>query len=323
MIKILLRVVFFGLGLTLLCFLIQKFGAEELLGALRQIGWKIIYILMIPPLWLAIQTAAWKLTVAETGDHITFGQLFKIKMGGDAFNTLTPLGFIGGDPVRFALLKQKMPGSLSAASIVLDRTMQILAVVTLLIISLIPAAFVLSLPTAWQILFPIMTVGIASLLYFFIHHQQKGLFERLFLKLHKLGIKKNKIESLLEHLRSTDESISQFYRHNPRRFLTVYACHFMGRVLGVVEIFLIAFLLKINLSWMGALFMASLAVLVNILFTFIPGSMGVLEGAYGALALLMGLSPIQGVAIQVVRRLRALFWISLGISYVIWGYKRQ
>ncbi len=316
-IKLLIRVIFFVIGAFLLYHLIQKFGADQLIGAFKSMGWNIIYILIIPIFWLLVQTHAWQLTVEETGQHITFWHLFCIKMSGDAANTFTPLGFMGGDPVRFSMMKKKMPGSLSAASIVLDRTMQSLSIVFLLIVSLLLASFSLNLPHTWKIVFPIVTALMVLILWFFIHHQKNGFFEKFFLKLHKLGIKKKLIESLLEHLAETDKRISHFYHHNRLRFLSCFSYHVTGRFLGVVEIYLIAHFLGTPLSWLGALFMASLAVLVNILFVFIPGSMGVMEGAYGALCLLLGVNPVAGVAIQLVRRLRAFFWISLGVIFML------
>ena len=49
--------------------------------------------------------------------------------------------------------------------------------------------------------------------------------------------------------------------------------------------------------------------------------MGVLEGAYGALFSVMGLNPVTGVAIQLVRRLRTLFWVLIGLGFMLTYYK--
>lgn len=317
MLKTALRILFFFIGAFFLYYLVHKIGAQQLIDAIKNIGWRVVFVLMIPPFWLLVQARAWQLTVEETGDHVTFWQLFKIKISGDAANTFTPLGFVGGDPVRFAMLKKFMPGNLSAASIVLDRTMQTLSVLTVLVISLIMATFFLQLPAAWKSLFPLMTLLIGLFLWFFIHHQKKGLFNIVSRVAAKFGVRQEKIDKMQSSLQEMDEKIGRFYRHNPQRFLTVYGCHVVGRLLGVVEIYIIAHLLHIDLNWIGALFMASLAVIVNILFTFIPGSMGVMEGAYGALCLLLGLTTVQGVAIQLIRRFRALFWISIGVFFMI------
>jgi len=224
---------------------------------------------------------------------------------------------MGGDPVRLYFLQKKMPGSLSAASVVLDRTMQTLAVVLFLFVGLGAAWALLDLPPAWRFTFPLLTLLLAIGLWFLIHGQRKGIFDFISRILTKLGIRRHLTDSFQKNIEVLDERISRFYRHDHKRFIAVLGLHFLGRLLGVVEIFLIASLLSISLPLSGALFLASLSILVNMLFVFIPGSMGVMEGAYGALCALMGIPLISGVAIQLVRRVRTLFWISIGLVFML------
>ncbi|OGP08976.1 MAG: hypothetical protein A2048_03525 [Deltaproteobacteria bacterium GWA2_45_12] len=166
-----------------------------------------------------------------------------------------------------------------------------------------------------------MTGAIILGLWFFIHHQQKGFFDRLSRLLTRFGFKKHLTESVQEKIQVLDKRISGFYRRHPIYFVLVLSFHFLARLLGVLEIYLIARFLDIPLGAMGALFLASLTILVNLVFVFIPGSMGVLEGAYGALFSVMGLNPVTGVAIQLVRRLRTLFWVLIGLGFMLTYYK--
>lgn len=308
---------FFLLGLTLLYFLVRKFGAEELFQTFGNLGFNVGYILVLPLFWYTAQALAWYLILEETGNHVTLGKLLKIKLVGESVNTLTPVSFMGGDPVRIYLLQKKMPGTLSTASVVLDRTMQSLAVIVLLFVGLLAAWFTLSLPQSWKILFPVITLSLALLMWFFIHRQKRGIFEFLSKILSKVGIKRHRTERLQKSIEEIDGRISQFYHHNPRRFLSVLSLHFLARLFGVLEIYIIAQFLQIPLSPIAALLLASLSVLVNVVFVFVPGSMGVMEGAYGALCLLLNLNPISGVAIQLVRRLRSIFWIFVGLIFML------
>lgn len=312
---------FFLLGLLLLAYIINKFGAGELFQAFRNLGFNVGFVLVLPLFWYASHALAWYLILEETGNHVTFSKLLRIKLVGEAINTLTPVSFMGGDPVRIYLLQKKMPGTLSTASVVLDRTMQSLAVIVLLFVGLVAAWLTLSLPTNWKVLFPVITVLLAALMWFFIHRQRKGIFEFLSNVLSKLGIKRHQTERLQKNIEEIDGRISQFYHHNPRRFVIVLGFHFLGRLVGVLEIYIIAQLLNIPLAPVGALLLASLSILVNVIFVFIPGSMGVMEGAYGALCLFLNLDPISGVAIQLVRRLRAIFWIFIGLLFMLFYSK--
>ena len=64
------------------------------------------------------------------------------------------------------------------------------------------------------------------------------------------------------------------------------------------------------------LFLASLTILINMAFVFIPGSIGVMEGGYGALFYLLKLDPAYGVSIQLIRRIRALFYVFIGFVII-------
>lgn len=311
------RLLFLGIGLFLLKVVFDHLQTEKLLEAFHHLGAKVIFVWMIPLLWLSAQTLAWHLTVEETGNHLSFARLFLIKIMGDAVNPMTPLGFIGGDPIRFSLLKKKMPGALSAASVVLDRTVQSLAIVVMLTLTLLVAPFRLNLPLSWKIAFPLMTAFMAFILWFSIHHQRKGIFVRFSHIAQKFGGSPQKIESLKEELHHIDQQLVQFYHHSPLRFLAVLFCHIIGRFGLVLEIYIIALLVGTPLAFDGALFMAMLAVLLNIFFAFVPGGMGILEGGYAALGTLLKIGSTAGVAIQLVRRLRAVFWIFLGALFML------
>lgn len=308
---------FFGVGCILLYVLIQRIGVSELFGAIYLLGWRVGFVLILPLVWYFFQTLAWFFVLEEMNEHVSLKDLLRIKLVGESVNTLTPVSFMGGDPVRIYLLQKKMPITLSTASIVLDRTMQSLAVVMMLFAGLIVAWATLELPSLWRIMFPCLIVMTGLVLWFFIHRQRKGIFIFFSKVGGRLGLKRHLTESIQEKLGSMDQRISEFYRKSPGRFVSVLVCHFLARMVGVFEILLVAGLMMIPLGLDGSLILATLSVLVNMVFVFIPGSMGVMEGAYGALFILMALNPTGGVALQLIRRLRSAFWVFVGLLFML------
>lgn len=306
-----------GIGALFLYFLIKKVGVRDVAQVFHDLGWNVLTVMWVPILWTGFHTIGWYLAVEETGAHVSFWRLVSIKLAGESINTITPVSFMGGDSVRLYMMQKKMPATLSTASIVLDRTMISLAVVPFLLLGIAIAGHTLDLPSTWKWAFPMLTVLIAILIFFFIHHQKKGLFDFLSRFLSRLGIKRHLGEELQEKLAHIDERISKFYSHNPKRFLCVLGAHSLARLCGVLEIYFIAKLLDIPLGMTGSLLLASLTILVNMVFVFIPGSLGVLEGAYGALFHVMGLDPAYGVGIQLVRRIRTIIWVFIGMCFVI------
>jgi uncharacterized membrane protein YbhN (UPF0104 family) len=207
---------------------------------------------------------------------------------------------------------------------VLDRTTQTVGIVLLLLIGFVAAWFHLPMPGSWRYLFPTFIVLIMTTLWFFMHHQTVGIFDFLSRNLARLGFKKHLGEAFQQKITELDLRIARFYQEHPRRFVLVIVFQFLGRLSGVVENYIIARFLHLNLGWEGALFLTSLTILVNLVFVFIPGSLGVMEGAYGGLVSLLGLPPVAGVGIQLVRRLRTVFWVLVGlVTMVVYKYSSK
>ncbi|MBX7149580.1 flippase-like domain-containing protein [bacterium] len=311
-----LPLLFTILGAALLIKLIHGFGINNLLKLYEQLGWELIPIITIPLSWFSFQAYGWHEVLAGFKHQIKFIALLRIKLAGEALNTVTPVSFMGGDPLRIYLLNKDIPGTAATASVVLDRTIQTVAVVIFILLGLISSFLFLDLPPQWKIVFPLVAFAITSLLWFFLHRQQQGVFAFLSRALHKLGFKKHMADHIQEKITELDQRITQFYRNDRKHFYTSTLHHVLARLCGVVEIYVIAQMLHITLSFNEAFILATANVLVNFVFVFIPGSLGVMEGAFGALFLLMGHAPVQGLAIQLVRRFRTLVWIGIGL--IVW-----
>jgi uncharacterized membrane protein YbhN (UPF0104 family) len=59
-----------------------------------------------------------------------------------------------------------------------------------------------------------------------------------------------------------------------------------------------------------------MTVLVNMIFVFVPGTFGVMEGAYAGTFSLFHMDPIIGASIQIIRRLRMLLWTAIGFFFM-------
>ncbi len=65
-----------------------------------------------------------------------------------------------------------------------------------------------------------------------------------------------------------------------------------------------------------AIFFAAVIPVTNMIGGFVPGTLGVLEGVVSSLFFALHWNPADGVVLQIARRLRALFWISLGLLFI-------
>ena len=312
-----IRLAFFLFGIFLLWGIIEKIGWINIGKKLDQLDFWFVPILLTGFFWYLCYTVAWKLIIRKQENNIPFWTLFRAKLAGEAVNTMQPANFLGGDPMRVYLLRRYANVTSLTASVVVDRTVNSLAMVAVIFVGATLAFLTLpGLPREVSIGVPIF-LGVASaMLAWFFVHQKRGLFVALFNFGKRLPIIKHKIDPLLPKLQELDEKVLKLYDKDSSSFWESFAFHTAGRFLGIVEVYLIGQVLSPDFTLLVALFLATLAPVVNACFTFIPGALGILEGAYSGALYLLGLDPAIGLTIQIVKRIRSMLWIGLGILFI-------
>ncbi len=317
-----LKVFAFLLGACLLLWIIRKLGWQELLTGFRTLGWKIVVpVFIILPCYL-MYTVSWELFLKRFDTHsIRFWELFRIKVGGEAANTLTPLNFAGGDPVRVVLLSKRFPATISGASVIVDRTMQILAIVSLIFLGNAVALFKLDLPESLRYLLGGTVVLLIFGIFIFVLLQTKGLSEKIFRLGQRLKIK-SLSEERLKKMQEMDGHIVAFYRNDRRLFIVCFLLHFGARLIGILEILFIGRVLDVPMGYWEATFFAAVIPMINMMGVFIPGNLGVLEGALSSLFFALHWNPSDGVVLQIARRARSGLWIGIGLMFILL-YRRK
>jgi len=316
------RVLFFLLGLALFGFLIYKFNLKILAENLAKLGPKFIFILLVAFIWVVAYSLAWEIFLKRLNHNIKLSHIFRIKVAGEAINSMTPLSWGGGDPARIWMLKEHIPVQEGTASVVVDRTLNNLAIALFMIIGLVISFFKISLPTPMRLGLLVAILVIVGSAIFLYYRSHEGLFQFFLDLLQKLRIKKNFSEKTLKNVTEIDGHISEFYKANKKGFVAAWSLHFFGRLCGVLEIYLAAIFMGFPLEILDAYLLASMTVIVNMLFVFIPGSLGVMEGAFAGVFSLLHLDPSVGASIQVVRRLRVVFFGVLGLIFMS-GLKKK
>lgn len=314
--KKIISFLFFVLGVALFVLLVRKVGLNEITTQMSKLGWGVFYVFAFPLTWTLVQSFAWWRILTDDGSTVSLWHIILVKITGEAINNITPISFVGGDPYRIYLLQKKTGATESAASVVIDRTMFILAICLTLLTSLVLAWFTLPLPGSWRILFPVFTVGFFVFFVGLVLFQKRGMLQTVSRLMIRFKIKSSKLASWQSRLEMIDEQVGRFYDKNKRHFFEIMMLQYLARLLGAVEIYLIASLMHININMAQCLFLTSLTILINLAFFFVPGSMGVMESGYSALFYLLKLNPAHGVTIQIIRRIRTLFWTGVGLLIV-------
>jgi uncharacterized protein (TIRG00374 family) len=310
------RTLFFILGLGLFGLLIFKFDPRALAENLAKMGYKFIFILLVALVWYLAYALAWQIFLKSLNREIHLSHVFKIKVVGEAINSMTPLSWGGGDPARIWMIKEHIPVQEGTASVVVDRTLNNLAIAVFMALGLVISFIKFSLPPYLELALILAILSIMGAAVFLWYRSHEGLFAFFLDVLKKCRLKKDFSDKTIKNIKEIDGHISQFYKNNKKGFILAFGLHFVGRLAGVAEIYLAANFLLYPIGLLDSYLLASMAVLVNLVFVFVPGSLGVMEGAFAGVFSLLNLDPLMGASIQVTRRLRVVCFGILGLFFM-------
>ncbi len=306
-----------ALGIFLLVGLVRKLGWQTISENLLDFGWYFVGVVAIYLLGITAHAGAWYQTFRHWPRRPSFGRVWLVKIGGEAVNTVTPASFVGGDPFRVYLLPDDIPGTEAAPGVIIDRTLFFIASIAFILVGLIALLVKIAhLPAHIKFGVPIFVVLASGFMVFVFVAQRRGLFGWIMKVLQVLRIKRTFSAKTIDRFTQMDQRIIDFYTTQRNRFWLAIGLHLLGRFGPVFAIYYIGKLMDPSFGFFAALILSAMTTLVNFAFALIPGSVGVMEGAYGGASFLMGMDPALGVSIQLIRRIRSLFSVALGFSVI-------
>lgn len=311
----LLRLALPALGLLLLGYLVGTLGLRGILQNLAVLRWSFPLVLVLAFSWHITNSIAWSFAFPPGAFRPRLRSLFMSKLAGEAVNQLTPLANLGGEPLKAYLLKAQSPTSRGLASVVINKTGQVITGLGFTALGLVLVILHWDLPQAIPL--PVQVglgtlVTIAALLLWLIYRTQRRMFSSLLGVFRRLGLRFDFIENRVAKAVRIDANISRFYREHKARFALVMGFHAAGWMLGACETYVILRTLGDGIDFGIAFLITSLTVIINSLFFFMPSNIGVLEGGQVFLFITLGLDPAMGLSLGIAKRMRKIFWILVG-----------
>jgi len=310
-----LNFLFWIIGAVLFIWAVHKVDLSSVKQGLFAIGVGIIPILLAALSVSIMGSIAWKYTfIPRETRNLKFWQLWKIRQVGEAFNLITPLGTLGGEPVKAQLLKRQYSISLKQgiASQVIQRTTTLMALVLFLTCGMILIYQNTLISISFKQISLQALVIFSTLILLFLLFQVTGILNLLASGLRYLPEAKllNFVCHQLEHL---SHNISGYYRRFPKRCMSSIFFAFMGWIIGVIELYVTLYFLGLSLSISEFWIIESLSQLVRSASFFIPLSIGAQETGLVLIFGSMGLSADLGLTVSIVRRIKELVWVAVGL----------
>ncbi len=312
---------FIGIGLFI--FALYSTDLSEVAGALSKLWpWKFLTIALI--LFLAeilIGALRWFFILRTQEQSLKFRALLLAKLVGFSFSYLTPVVFFGGEPVRYAILKEEtnIPPKCIVSSIILDKLILFLVSTIYFLIGVFAFVFYLSANLFTKLLITTLVL-LGSLLGFLLYLKirsitlKEGIFSWLMRKLYLTNIKIFKEKRGV--IKEIEQEIGEFFNKDKKALIKIF-------LIGGVEIFL-----TILSFWFTVIFLDKYLALfkifaINSMIAFasvvpLPAALGSLEVSQAFLFQFFNLSQASGVAFSLILRGINLLFAFVGILFFLY-----
>lgn len=307
-----LKILLLIAGCVILFALIYKVGPSTIYHHLCILKWKILLLSLPYTLVFILDTLGWKYAFKE--DKARFKNLLVIRLAGESVNTIVPSVYFAGEPVKAYFLKRHNISMVDGmASVVISKAMMAISQIIFVMFGVAFLLYKLNVSGSRLISsIAIILLGIPIIM-IIIFVQKHGLFAFLLKLLRIFRIRIRYIEERKDRLRELDKNIYQFYSHNKKKAFYSFICYFLGWVAGVIEVFLILYLLNIPVDTVSAYIIESLSTVAKGITSFIPGSIGGQEGGIIAIFMSLKLSASAALTFGILRRFRELIWTGTGL----------
>jgi uncharacterized protein (TIRG00374 family) len=242
--------------------------------------------------------------------------LYKARLAGDAIGYLTPSAQLGGEPIR-AMMVNGSNLEKSFATVIVDKTLEIMTQILFTIIGVIIAIMLIPLPVKHKYFLIAFVLGAAFVAIFSYMKQKQGFFTWIIRILKKLKLSFRFIEKRETRIKEIDDYISHFYKNHKKTFLLVFVLHSFIFLLWTTEIYLtLLFIEAEGVTMISSYLIVSLGGFIVMLPT-MPASLGTYEITYVTIFVLLGLGADTGMTLILIRRIVLLIWAGIGLLFML------
>ncbi len=293
----------FVVGAALFCGLFLWRGIDTVGGLLSEAGIALALVCLFSPPEQLLAAEAWR-RLFPPGSRPRYVRVLLASWMGSAVNTLLPVATIGGELAKARILILWFhPGAETMAAMIVDKTIQAIAVVVWGLVGMgFLVFFIGDTGTVVGVLIGagFLVLGIAG----FIFVQIRGGFSIIADKL-TAWAKDGKGEAILQDVETMEISIREIYR-DVGRLAAATALRLFQRVFLAGEVVLIGYLLGAPIGIVEAVILKGVIGAIRGFSFAIPGALGVQEGGYVAIGAILGYPPDLMIALSLATRIREI-----------------
>ena len=307
-------------GIALFSFLIWNIGFGEVIKHIRPIGWQ-APLLLVPYLGVALCDAkGWAYAIPPTSlaRNAPIWRIALARLAGEAINNLTPTANVGGEPVKVYMLRAHgLATDAGLASVVAAKTALTVSQIAFIFLGLPLFLYRLGWVQAWGWVF-VPLVGLAyGFVALLVRWQRRGLMGMAVRGLRRFFPRWQRLTHWEERARKIDAHLLSFYNNNQEGFLLSIVYHFLGWLLGAMEMWFFFHLMGVSVSLVDSLIIESMVQPMTAAGLIIPGALGVQEAGGVFLCRLLGIDEGAGFTLMAIKRAREALYNVIGLIVII------
>ena len=124
---------------------------------------------------------------------------------------------------------------------------------------------------------------------------------------------RDRSDKIIERVRAVEENIYSFYETRRAAFFLIFAINLIAHLINIVEVYVILSLMGLPATLVSGFVVEAVTKVINGAFFFVPTRAGVYESGNALVLDALGMSASAGVALAVIRKLRAFVWVGYGL----------
>jgi putative ABC transport system permease protein len=314
-----LHILAFLFGATLLVVLIRAVGLEPIFQALGQIHYGFLFLLGVAGVRHALRTFSMRLAVAPEHRRFTFWEAYTTRLAGETISFFTFTGPVLGEATKAALLRKRVPLASAVQALAVDNLLYNLSVAVFISTGALVMLATYDLPVGARLpLYGIaagMTLVIVLVAVAVISDVMPVTAAVDFFI--RRGIKANWFSTKRVHFQRIESNVYDFYHQRPRSFFIMFACDFLAHATTVLEVAAVLWMLGFEPSVSVSYIIDSLTKVINLVFSFVPATIGVYEGGTGFILHTLGYAVATGLTIGIVRKASMIVWALVGLVMLV------
>ncbi|OLL30804.1 hypothetical protein BTH42_15080 [Burkholderia sp. SRS-W-2-2016] len=307
-------------GLLLSLWLVWREDPGAVFNALRAAGAGLVIAALAHVLPMIANACDWR-SLIRGANRPGLGKMLHLVWVRESVNSMLPVARIGGELVSYRMLRRwGVKPSTAVGSLIVD--MQ-LTVISQLMFTLIGIGFLFAhaqsgaLRLAGQLAWGVVALTPVLLLFGLVQHANP--FERITRVLNRMT--SGKLAALVGQSVQIDQAIKVIWRRRAVVLRYLFFWQPLQCLLTSLEIWLALYFLGARVTFVEAVVIESLIQAISSAAFFVPGGLGVQEGAFILIGGALGIDPATSLALAAARRIRDLLMFVPGL--IAWQFSES